>query len=305
MRFRALLAQLAVSAVCLGVLPAVVAAQAPAAPAPQTPAPDHAEHVHAPVSETPPADGAEPTHQHPSPLSRAAPPLTEADRAAAFPVLEHAHHTVHDRAIFSYVLVDQLEWQRVGAVNGASWDAKGWVGGDIHRLWFHSEGEGDADRVDTAWGKVLYGRAITPWWDLVGGLRQDVRPGPARTWAAFGIQGLAPYLFEIEAIAYLGAGGRTLFRLEAEHELLVTNRLVLQPLLELDVYGKPDPARRLGAGLSSWDMGVRLRYAVRRELAPYVGVVWHRTFFGTADAARAAGERIGSTRLVAGVRTWF
>ncbi|MGE0393431.1 MAG: copper resistance protein B, partial [Vicinamibacterales bacterium] len=137
------------------------------------------------------------------------------------------------------------------------------------------------------------------------GIRQDVRTGPPQTWAAIGLQGLAPYWFEVEATAYVGPAGRTHLRLETEYELLLTNRLVMQPLVELEVYGKADPARGLGAGLSHVDAGLRLRYEFRRELAPYAGVVWVRKFFGTADFARLAGERSSGARWTVGIRTWF
>jgi copper resistance protein B len=152
---------------------------------------------------------------------------------------------------------------------------------------------------------VLYGRAIARWWDVVAGVRQDMRPGPARTWAAVGIQGLAPYWFEVEATAYVGAGGRTHFRFETEYELLLTNRLILQPLLEIEIYGKSDPERDIGAGLSTADTGLRVRYEFRREFAPYIGMTWNRVFFGTADAAKAAADTVAGTRLTAGFRFWL
>jgi copper resistance protein B len=152
---------------------------------------------------------------------------------------------------------------------------------------------------------ALYGRAIRRWWDVLVGVRQDFRPGPARTWAAVGVQGLAPYWFEIEATAYIGESGRTHFRFETEYELLLTNRLVLQPLVELEIYGKSDPERRIGAGLGSAAAGLRLRYEIRREFAPYIGVTWNQKFFGTRDFARAAGEDTGGARVAAGVRVWF
>ena len=120
-----------------------------------------------------------------------------------------------------------------------------------------------------------------------------------------GIQGLAPYWFEVEATAYVGAGGRTHFRFEGEYELLLTNRLIFQPLLEVEVYGKADPERGIGAGISTAEAGLRLRYEFRREFAPYLGVTWQRKFFGTADAARAAGEETGGARLAVGLRFWF
>ena len=152
---------------------------------------------------------------------------------------------------------------------------------------------------------MLYGRQFSRWWDIVGGIRQDFRPGPAQTWAAIGVQGLAPYWFEIEATAYVGASGRTHARFEVEYELLVTNRLIFQPLVEAEIFGKSDLERGVGAGVSTTDAGFRLRYEFRREVAPYVGVVWSKKWGKTADFAEAAGEATGGMRLVTGVRLWF
>jgi copper resistance protein B len=140
---------------------------------------------------------------------------------------------------------------------------------------------------------------------VVLGVRQDFRPGDPQTWAAIGIQGLAPYWFELEGTAYFGGSGRTQFQFEAEYELLLTNRLVLQPLVEVTIAGKADPERGIGSGLSSLESGLRLRYEIRRELAPYLGVTFERKFFGTADFARAEGDDVGSARLTFGLRTWF
>lgn len=242
----------------------------------------------------PESDGSEPK----APV----PPVTEADRAAAFP--DVSGHTLGDDAIHSLVLLDQLEWQ--DAKGGAqAWDAKGWIGADLDRLWLRSEGEREDGRTDAAFAEALYGRAISPWWDLLVGVRNDFRPGPQRTWAALGVQGLAPYKFDIEATAYIGEAGRTHARFEAEYELLLSNRLILQPQLEAELYGENDRQRRIGSGLSSIELGLRLRYEWRREFAPYLGVVWSRQFGDSADFARADGERVEDTRLVAGIRIWF
>ena len=232
------------------------------------------------------------------------PTLTDEDRAAAFPAL-HGQHTIHGDAVHWFVLFDRLEWQGRRGVSALNWNTNGWIGGDLHRFWFRSEGEGEAGGIEGAEIQGLYGRAIAPWWDLVAGVRQDVGPGPADTWAAVGIQGLAPYWFEVQATAFVSTGGQTQVRLEAEYELLLTNRLILQPLVEVDLFGRSDPERGTGAGLSSADAGLRLRYEIRRELAPYVGVTWERRFFGTADFAREAGEGIGGARLALGLRLWF
>jgi copper resistance protein B len=215
----------------------------------------------------------------------------------------HAGHAPHGERIQWLVLADQLEW-RSGRGGGLAWDAKGWIGGDRARFWFRTEGERDGGRLADGHAHLLYGRAVSPWWEVVAGVRQDLRPGPAQTWLAVGIQGLAPYWLDVEATAYAGARGRTQLRLEVGHALLVTNRAVLQPIVEIDAFGTDDFERGIGRGLSSIETGLRLRYEIRRELAPYVGVTWRRTFFGTRDLARAAGDPVSAARLTAGVRVW-
>lgn len=231
------------------------------------------------------------------------PPVTDEDRKAAFPEVEG--HAVHDNAVSHFVLFDQLEWQAGKDANGLSIDSRGWVGRDRDRLWFRAEGDTEDGRIGEAQTHVLYGRQFSRWWDVVAGVRQDFRPGPAQTWAAFGVQGLAPYWFEIEATAYVGASGRTHARFEVEYELLLTNRLVLQPLLETEIVGKSDPERGVGAGLSTTNAGFRLRYEFRREVAPYVGVSWNNKWGKTADFAEAAGEGTSGARFVTGLRLWF
>lgn len=231
------------------------------------------------------------------------PPVTDADRAAAFPQGLDGH-AMHDSGFHSFVLFDQVEWAG-GRKGGLKIENSSWFGGDIDRLWLRVEGESRDGRLEGASVDALWGRSISRWWDLVLGVRQDVRPGDPQTWAAVGIQGLAPYWFELEGTVYVGASGRTRFQLEAEYELLLTNRLVLQPLVELTVAGKADPERGIGSGLSSIESGLRVRYEIRRELAPYVGVTFERKFFGTADLARQEGEGVGSARMTVGVRTWF
>lgn len=239
------------------------------------------------------------------------PPITDADRRAAFPDVHG--HAVHDDAVNYFVLVDRLEWQPGAGASAASpargagmeWDSSGWIGKDIDRLLFRTEGSSEGGRLAAARVEVLYGRHVTRWWDAVAGVRQDVRPGPAQTWATVGIQGLAPYWFDIAAMISVTAGGHTHFRFETEYDLLLTNRLVLQPLLDIQGYGKADPERRVGAGLSMTETGLRLRYEVRRELAPYAGVTWRRYWFGTAEAARASGERTSDARVVFGIRLWM
>jgi copper resistance protein B len=269
------------------------------APAAAPAADDHSQHY--PPDDTAQSGG---TGEAPGgqPLPPYIRPVTDEDRAAAFPDLQG--HAVHDRAINYFVLFDQLEWQSGEGTNGADWDVTGWVGRDRDRFWFRTEGDASGGELEQAQAHLLYGHQFSRWWDVVAGVRQDVRPGDPQTWAAVGVQGLAPYFFAVEATAYVGAGGRTHFRFETEYELLVTNRFVLQPLVEAEIYGKSDPARGLGAGLSSGELGLRLRYLIKREFAPYVGVVWTQRFFETADLARQAGEPTAGVRLALGVRLW-
>jgi len=219
--------------------------------------------------------------------------------------VDHGGHTVHDRAINFQVLFDQLEWQLVHGEPGTRWDSRSWIGGDRNRIWVRTEGEALDGVLDTAEVQLLFGRSIGRWWDVVGGVRYDARPGPAHTWAAIGIQGLAPQWLDLQATAFIGPSGHTAARIELEYELLVTNRLVLQPLVELSLAGTDDPDRGIGAGLSTGEVGFRLRYEIRREVAPYAGVVWHRKLFGTGDAARARGADAGGWHLVSGLRVWF
>jgi len=231
------------------------------------------------------------------------PPITEAERKAAFPA-DVEGHTVHDRTFNYFVVFDRVEWQGTGS-GGATLENTTWIGGDINRIWLRLDADSEDGRLEHASAEALWGRSVSRWWDVVAGLRQDVRPGDPQTWVALGIQGLAPYWFEVEATGYLGAGGRTRAQFEVEYDLLLTNRLILQPVVALELYGKRDPERGVGAGLSSLETGLRLRYEIRRELAPYIGLTWGRKLFGTADLARAEGEDVGGARLAVGVRTWF
>lgn len=231
------------------------------------------------------------------------PVLTDADRAAVYNA--PGGHRVHDSGVNSMLLINQLEWQGGGGEGALSWDMKGWLGGDIDRLWLRTEGERSAGRTDSAEAQALWGHAISPWWDLVGGVRQDFKPGDGRTWAAFGAQGMALYNFEAEATLFVGEAGRTAARLEGDYDILLTNRLILQPTAELNFYGRNDPQRGIGSGLADSEVGLRLRYEVRREFAPYVGFTWHRSYGQTAQYARDEGEDASQWRWVAGVRLWF
>jgi copper resistance protein B len=231
------------------------------------------------------------------------PALTDADRAAAVP--PQGGHPVHDNSIQSYTLFNRLEtWD---ADNGAAleWEGQAWIGTDLNRLWLRSEGERVDGRTESADIEVLYGRSVATWWDVVAGIRHDFKPGAPEDFAAIGVIGLAPYKFEVEATVYIGQSGQTAARLEAEYETLLTNRLILQPLVEVNLYGKDDPQRGIGSGLSTLETGLRLRYEFTRRFAPYIGVVREQAFGRTADLRREEGIPSNDTRLVAGIRIWF
>lgn len=274
------------------------------------PAPAVAQNQSTPSSQSSPAPDPHAGHRaRPSEPERAQelppfiPRVTDEDRKAAFPDVQG--HANHDRALHYLVQFDQLEWQLTDGRSGFNLDARGWLGGDRDRLWFRAEGGGEEETVEEAQVHVLYGQKFARWWDLVAGIRQDFRPGDPQTWAAVGVQGLAPYWFDVEATAYVGASGRTRARIAVEYELLLTNRLILQPLIEAEIVGTSEPGRGIGAGLSTSDAGFRVRYEIRRELAPYVGVTWGRKWGRTADFAAARGEKTGGGRLAAGFRLWF
>lgn len=231
------------------------------------------------------------------------PALTDADRAAAFP--DVAGHSVHDTAVKWFALFNRLETWDADEGNAFGWEGSGWIGNDAERMWIRSEGEwvdGDTESADI---ELLYGRPIARWWDAVAGIRHDFGEYPSQTFAALGVIGLAPYMFEVEATAYVGESGQFGVNVEAEYETLFTNRLILQSLVEADAWGKDDALRGVGSGLSKVEAGFRLRYEFTRQFAPYIGVVRERVFGGTADLRRAQGGDVDDTRVVIGLRTWF
>ena len=211
-----------------------------------------------------------------------------------------------DEHIFTSVLVDRLEWTKGNESNAASYEAQAWIGNAFNKFVIKAEGEVEKGKVPEARTELLWGHAISTYWDTQLGIRNDAGYGrPARNWLAFGVQGLAPYWFEVEATGYVGTEGRTALRLSGEYDLLLTQRLILQPRLEASLYGKNDPEIGIGSGLSSGAVGVRLRYEFSRQFAPYIGIERSQSFGNTANMVRASGGRSGETRFVAGIRMWF
>lgn len=254
--------------------------------------PHHGEHDpekhSAGAAETPSGD-ASPQSGAPTPV----PPLTDRDRQAAFP--EVAPMRPKDARLHSLVLFDRLEWLS-GDGGGPALESKGWLGSDRQRLRFRAEGHGEGPRLEDLEVDLLYGRAVTPVWDFVAGVRQDFRAGPEDTWLAVGIAGLAPYRFEVEAVAYVRPSGRAAARFEAEYTLLFTNRLILQPNLELSLRSG-EGAGGAESAFGALAAGLRLRYEIHREFAPYVGLAWTRPLGGDGGGS--------GPRLAAGVRLWF
>lgn len=207
--------------------------------------------------------------------------------------------------VIGKLLIDQLEAFDGRDGHGQSWELEGWYGTDANKLWLRSEGERSAGKLQDGDVEAFWSHAIAAYWDSQLGVRHDIGAGPGRTWAAFGVQGLAPYWFQLEATAYAGSSGRTAARLRVDYDVLFTQHLILTPELEANFYGKRDPARGIGSGLSDVRFGLRLRYEIRREFAPYVGINWVRRLGQTADYARAAGEHTLDRQIVAGIRVWF
>lgn len=231
------------------------------------------------------------------------PLITDADRLAAFPELREQHK--HGASRHAFWLLDQFEVADINDDTAIGWEGIGWAGSDLNRLWLRSEGTALDGSVETGQIEALYGRPVLPWWDVVIGVRQDFGNGPSRTWAAFGVQGLAPYFFEVEATAYVGESGRTALSVTAEYEMLLTNRLILTWEAEANTFGKSDPEQLLGSGLSTVELGLRLRYEITRQFAPYVGFEQEWSYGETADFRTLTGHARNDQKWVVGLRLWF
>jgi copper resistance protein B len=206
---------------------------------------------------------------------------------------------------YGRVLVNELEYARGGGKRGQNLNVEAWYGGDYNKLWLKAEGTRSGGRLENFRTEALWDRAISTFWSSQLGVRNDSGRGPSRQWLALGVQGLAPYWFETEATAYVGRNGSLAARVEVKYELLFTQKLILQPKLEANFYSKNDPERGIGSGLSDMEIGLRLRYEVSRQVAPYIGITRERKFGNTANYARQMGENVGNTQLLAGVRLWF
>lgn len=236
-------------------------------------------------------------------------PAHAADRVFGVEVMREARRDLareHGDMRVSKLLIDQLEARTGPGRSGYLLHAQGWHGGDIHKLWVKTEIEGERGRApEQAEVQALWSRAVDPWFDLQTGLRVDAGKGPNRTHLVLGAQGLAPYWWEVDGAVFLSTKGEVTARAEAEYDLRITQELILQPRLELDLSAQRIRELGLGTGLTSAEAGLRLRYQVSPQFAPYVGIGYERAFGGTRRLRRAEGERSGGLHASAGLRFWF
>lgn len=247
------------------------------------------------------------------PAGNAPPPPVPADHAAdrIFPppaMAEARRHfkNMHGAQPFYQVMFNLAEYQAREGRDGFRWDGEAWYGGDINRLWLKAEGVGTFGKgVEEAEVQALYSRAIDPYWNVQAGIRYDFKPNPSRVYAVVGFEGLAPSFFDVETFVYLSNKGDVLGEIEASYDQRITQRLIVQPRVDIDFAAQDVPESGIGSGLSSTQLGMRLRYDITRELAPYIGVEYERAFGDTAKLMRAAGEDPAGWTFVMGLRTWF
>lgn len=301
----------------IAMLPALLLTPPALAADPACP-PEHAAMGHCtprsgPMPAAPPAtpvDGATGTDLPPGDNQAPAPPAdwyadrlypkSEMEAARAQMMTENGGQTI------AFIAFDLAEYQARRGRDGFRWEGEAWYGGDVNRLTVKTEGEARlGEDVDEAEVQLLYSRAIGPYFNLQAGVRQDFGQGPDRTYATVGVEGLAPYWFEVEGALFLSNRGDLLARLEGYYDLRITQRLILQPRAEFNFAAQDVPESGIGAGLSDAELGLRLRYAIVPEFAPYLGVEWVRKAGDTARLARLAGDDPDVTNFVAGVRLWF
>jgi copper resistance protein B len=216
---------------------------------------------------------------------------------------------VMDSEVHWFALVDQLELAPNRDGTPVVVDATGWAGGDVNRLWIRAEADPETERAaGELQAEAFYGRLVSPYWDGLAGVRVDHRWGgdtATRAQLALGFEGLAPYWFELEPTLYVSQDGDVSAQLETEYELFLTQRAILQPRVEVQLAVQDVPEFGVGSGVSDLELGARVRYELRRELAPYVGVAWHQRFGESADLARQAGEYVSNVSFVGGLRVWY
>ena len=212
---------------------------------------------------------------------------------------------MEDDPIVTKVMIDQLETRITDGDDPLVLEATAWIGEDLNKLYIKADVEqvnGETEELEL---QALYSRAVDPYWDFQIGIRQDQKPSPSKNWLALGFQGVAPYWFEIDTALFIGESDQVGLRFSAEYEWMITQRWVLSPELEFNLHSKDDAVTGTGSGLSDSQLGLRLRYEIIREFAPYIGVNWNKKYGQTAAFAETAGEETDSTQFVAGIRAWF
>ncbi|MFK8041067.1 copper resistance protein B [Congregibacter sp.] len=212
----------------------------------------------------------------------------------------------HGNQSNSLLIAERLEFSSSDSEDALVWEAQGWLGTDTDKLWIKTEGESVSGAgLEEAELQLLYSKAVSPFWDIQAGVRHDIEPSPNRSYLVIGAQGLAPYWFELDTAIFLSDEGDFFLRFEAEYELFLTQRLILQPRVELNIAASADEAIGIGKGFYDSVAELRLRYEVRREFAPYVGVSWGGDFNDTAELMTAEGNDAREFAVVAGFRIWF
>jgi copper resistance protein B len=208
--------------------------------------------------------------------------------------------------VFTFITFDQLEGRTNGPNTSFRWDGQGWIGTDFNKLWITSEGTVTNGITSDGDQEILYDRPIPHirYFDWQAGTRVDLDSGPTRAWLAIGIQGLAPFFFNFEPTLYVRDGGRVAGRIPRLHDLYLSQRLILQPQVEMNFYSQADPERGIGTGLSDLDSGLRLGYQFSRKFAPYIGYTYTGVFGQTATFSRQAGQPTSAPRVVFGIWFW-
>jgi copper resistance protein B len=210
-----------------------------------------------------------------------------------------------DDPLITKVMIDKLETRFTDGPNPLVLEADAWAGYDLNKFWFKSDVERVDGKTEEAEVQFLYSRAIASFWDLQAGWRRNIKPQPHRDYLTLGFKGLAPYLFDVDAGLFIGKSGQVSARMNAEYEYLFTQKWVLSTEISINLYGTDDKEIGIGSGLSDMALGLRLRYEIRREFAPYIGVNWSGQFGHTADFTKAEGGDPSDTQIVAGIRAWF
>jgi len=216
----------------------------------------------------------------------------------------NAYAAMEDDPLLFLLQADKLEVRDTDEGTVTGWEGHFWLGRDLNKLWIKTEGERSSEGTEGAEVQLLYSRAVDPNWDLQFGFRHDAKPEPRRDWFAIGFSGVAPYFIEIDTALFIEEDEQVNLRLEAEYEFMLTQKWVLSPEVEVNWLGNDDESR-IGSGLSDFEAGIRLRYEISREFAPYIGLNYERLLGDTEDIAEAEGEDTSSTQLVAGLRFWF